>query len=238
VDEWLGKSPNEILTNPPVDHSSWHFFQALSWLDYATRESAPSAIHYAAFELRYGIEHLLFQLLVLASESLSLEEYKQTIGNPQATKKLLASPPRNYAKLAEFAEVVVSVDPHAPPIQFWNLNDLFRYWGIASEFIHFVGPHSVTYSQTHWIAKAIARLDSVLNPLWSAITTTVGNALIRPSQMPPEVHQAWTEFKDGTLAKDDLARRLMIMQPALRIRRKGETGWQFRGRRMLQVPAD
>ena len=128
--DWRGKSPNEILINPPQNHSSWHFFQARSWLDYATRENAPSAIHYAAFELRYGIEYLLFELLVLASESLSLEEYKQTIGSPQATKKLLASPPRNYAKLSEFAEVVVSVDPQAPPIQFWNLNDLFRYWGV------------------------------------------------------------------------------------------------------------
>ncbi len=238
MDEWRGKPPNEILTNPAVDHSSWHFFQALSWLDYATRENAPSAIHYAAFELRYGIEHLLFQLLVLASDSLSLKEYKQTIGNPQATRKLLASPPRNYTKLAEFAEIVVSVDRQAPRVQFWNLSDLFRDWGIASEFIHFVGPHSVTYSQTDWIGKAIARLASVLNPLWSDISTTIGHALIRPSQMPTEVHQAWTEFKNGTLAKDDLARRLMIMQPALRMRRKGETGWQHRGRRIWVIPKD
>src|SRR5437762_13601654 len=35
------------------------FFQARSWLDYAKRASSPSAIHYAAFELRYGIEYLL-----------------------------------------------------------------------------------------------------------------------------------------------------------------------------------
>jgi hypothetical protein len=56
--------------------------------------------------------------------------------------------------------------------------------------------------------------------------------------MPPEVHQAWTEFKDGTLAKDDLARRLMIMQPALRMRRKGETGWQHRERRIWMIPKD
>jgi hypothetical protein len=201
VQEWTGKSPNEILTNCRLDHSSWHFFQARSWLDYATRKDAPSAIHYAAFELRYGIEYLLFELLVLTSESLSLEEYKQIIGNPQATKKLLRSPPRSYSKLLEFAEVVVSVDPQAPPIQFWTLNDLFRYWGVASEYLHFVGAHSATYSQTDWIAKAIARLDSVLHPIWSAITTKVGYAVMRPSQMPPEVHQAWTEFKDGTLAK-------------------------------------
>jgi hypothetical protein len=238
VHDWRGKSANEIFANRRVDHSSWHFFQARSWLDYATREDAPSAIHYAAFELRYGIEYLLFELLVVTSESLSLEEYKQIIGNPQAMKKLLRSQPRNYSKLSEFAEVIVSVDPQAPPIHFWDLNDLFRYWGVASEYLHFVGAHSASYYRTDWTAKAIARLDSVLHPIWSAVTTTVGYGVMRPSQMPPEVHQAWTQFKDGTLAKDDLACRLMIMQPALRMRRKGETGWQHQGRRFFQIPTD
>ena len=236
MDEWRGKSPKEILSNTLADHSSWHFFQARSWLDYATREDAPSAIHYAAFELRYGIEHLLFELLVLASESLSEPEYRQAIGDPKQMNRLLASPAPNYAKLAEFAEVVVSVDSQAPPVHFWNLKALFRCWGVASEFLHFVGPHAATYSQTDWVAKAIARLDSVLTPLWSKITDTIGNAFMRPSQMQPEVHQAWTEFRDGILTKDNLVHRLKIMQPALRMRRKGETGWQHIGRRILQIP--
>jgi hypothetical protein len=215
VHDWQGKWPNEILTNRPLDRSSWHFFQARSWLDYATRENAPSAIHYAAFELRYGIEYLLFELLVFASESLSLREYEQAIGDPKQMKTMLASPARNYAKLAEFSKGVVSVDPHAPPVLIWNLNDLFRYWGWASEFLHFVGPHSVTYFRTDWTVKAIAKLDSALTRLWSAITNTVGIALIRPSNMEPEVRQAWTEFKSGALGKDDLIRRLKIMQPGL-----------------------
>jgi hypothetical protein len=53
---FTGRTPDEILNNVIVDSSSWHFFQALSWLDYAKRSQAPSAIHYAAFELRYGVE--------------------------------------------------------------------------------------------------------------------------------------------------------------------------------------
>ena len=237
MDDWRGKSPNEILTSSPLDHSHWHFFQARSWLDYATRENAPSAIHYAAFELRYGIESLLFESLLLASESLTLREYRQAIGNPKETKKMLESPARDYAKLTEFTKIVVSVDSHAPPLHFWSLDDLFRYWGRASEFLHFVGPHATSYSDAAWIAKAIARLDSVLNTVWSNITGTIGNPLMKPSQMPPEVRQAWTEFKDGTLSKDDLIRRLKIMQPALQMCR-GESGWQHRGRRILKIPTD
>jgi hypothetical protein len=237
VQDWRGKSPNEILTNPPLNESTWHFFQARSWLDYATREDAPAAIHYAAFELRYGSEYLLFELLVLASESLSLHEYKQAIRDPQRMKKMLASPLRNYSKLADFSKVVVSVDSHAPPLHFWNLNDLFRYWGVASEFLHFLGGHSATYSRTDWAPKAIARLDSALNLVWSNITGTIGKALMRPSQMEPEVRQAWTEFKDGTLTKGDLILRLRIMQPGLQVRR-GERGWRHRGRRILKIRTD
>jgi hypothetical protein len=48
-----GRSADQILANPPVDHSSWHFFQAVSWADLAKRTQKPSALHYAAFELRY-----------------------------------------------------------------------------------------------------------------------------------------------------------------------------------------
>jgi hypothetical protein len=187
--------------------------------------------------LRYGIEYLVFELLVLASESLSLQEYRQAIGNPKQMKRMLASPARNYAKLAEFTKVVVSVDSHAPPLRFCNLNELFRYWGMASEFLHFVGAHSISYFRPDWTPKAIAKLDSVLNPLWSTVTETIGLALIRPSQMEPEVHQSWIEFKAGTLTKDDLFRRLKIMQPGLQARR-GKTGWGFRGRRMLAIPND
>jgi hypothetical protein len=187
--------------------------------------------------LRYGIERLLFESLLLASESLTLREYRQAIRNPKRTKKMLESPVRDYTKLTEFTKIVVSLDSYAPPLHFWSLDDLFRYWGAASKFLHFAGPHAVSYSDVAWIAKAIARLDSVLNAVWTNITGTIGNPLMKPSQMPPEVRQAWAEFKDGALSKDDLIRRLKIMQPALQMRR-GETGWQPRGRRILNIPTD
>ena len=83
VDEFVDKSPNQILSYAPKNHSSRHFFHARSWVDYTKRASSPSAIHYAAFELRYGIEYLLFELLVLASESLTVKEYLDCLGDPK-----------------------------------------------------------------------------------------------------------------------------------------------------------
>ncbi len=149
------------------------------------RGNAPSAIHYCAFELRYGLEYLLFELLVLTGESLTLREYRSAIGKPKEMKKLLSGSARNYGKLAEFSAIVVSVDSHAPALQFWDLEKIFRYWGIASEFLHFVGPHEVSYAGTEWLTPAIARLDAVLDEIWKMITGTLGKAIMRPSQMEP-----------------------------------------------------
>src|SRR6266404_5072041 len=237
MNDFRGRSPDRILTNSIIDHSSWHFFQARSWLDYAMRGNAPSAIHYCAFELRYGLEYLLFELLVLTGESLTLREYRSAIGKPKEMKKLLSGSARNYGKLAEFSAIVVSVDSHAPALQFWDLEKIFRYWGIASEFLHFVGPHEVSYAGTEWLTPAIARLDAVLDEIWKMITGTLGKAIMRPSQMEPEVRQGWLEFSDGKLSKADLKTRLRLMQPGLKARR-GESGWRHRGRRVYKIPTD
>ena len=134
-----GRTADEIVANGKLDASSWHFFQAISWLDFAKRTQRATALHYAAFHLRYGIEYLLFELLVLASRGLEEEEYRKCLGNPHAMKKALRSSKFDYDKLAEFSRILLSLDPRAPKLCFWKLGDLFRYWGIASEFLHFVG---------------------------------------------------------------------------------------------------
>jgi hypothetical protein len=236
MQDFRGISPSKILSRRPSDDSTWHFFQALSWLDYATRENAPSAIQYAALELRYGVEYLLFELLVLSSESVTLAEYQKAIGthNAKQLKKMLDSPGRNYTKLAEFTKIVLSVDADAPKLQFWKIPDLFRYWAVASEFLHFHGPHSLTLLESNWAPKAIARLGSILGDVWSEVTQTIGKGLLKPSGMPAEVYQAWSEFAQGKLNHKDLALRLRIMQPGLQARR-GKTGWQWRGRRTLKI---
>jgi len=74
-----GKDPNKILKTPIKYGSSWHFLQAESWLDFAIREQTPSSIYYAAIEIRYGIEFLFFEVLVLKCGHLTEEEYKNAL---------------------------------------------------------------------------------------------------------------------------------------------------------------
>jgi hypothetical protein len=67
------------------------------------------------------------------------------------------------------------------------------------------------------------------------VTGTLGKAMIRPSEMEPEVRQAWAEFAEGKLSESDLAQRLRTMQPGLQARR-GEAGWRFIERRIYKIP--
>ena len=214
-----GRTAEKILANEVLDHSSWHFFQAVSWLDFAKRTQRPAALHYAALELRLGIEYLLFELLVLTSRGLTEEDYRKCLGDPKAMKKALRSSKLDYDKLAEFTRILLTLDPRAPKLRFWKLDVLFQYWGIASELLHFVGAHSRTYASGTWFCKSLARVEGVLTPIWDASTTTVGFGLLSRGSMEPEVHQAWLEFSAGTLKEEDLKIRMRILQPALEERR-------------------
>jgi hypothetical protein len=214
-----GKDPNAILTNAPEDHSSWHFFQARSWLDYAKRSQIPSTIHYAAFELRYGIEYLLFELLVLANDTLTVHEYERCLGDPKEMKKMLGTLGVNYHKLSEFTQALLSLTPGAPRLIFWSIDELFRFWGIASSYLHFVGAHILTYGSEVWFIKAIAELDSILEKLWKDINESIGKGVFRPSKMEPEVRAAWIDFQSGAINRDELILRMRILKPLLDARR-------------------
>jgi hypothetical protein len=215
-----GHTADEIVANEVVDISTWHIFQAVSWLDYAKRERRPSALHYAAFELRYGIEYLLFELLVLSSRGLTEKEYRKCVGNPQAMRKALRSSKLEYDKLVEFTQILWSLTPDAPKLRFWKLKELSRYWGIASELLHFVGAHSRTYASTTWFNRTLARLETVILPIWEDSQATRGFGLLVKELMEPEVHAAWLEFSKGTLKEGDLKIRMQIIQPALAARRR------------------
>ena len=215
-----GWTADEIATNEVRDHSSWHFFQAVSWLDFAKRTRRPAALHYAALDLRYGLEYLLFELLVLRSRGLKEEEYRKCLGNPKAMKKALSPSKLNYDKLVEFTRILMALDSRAPKLRYWKLDELFKYWGIASEFLHFVGAHQRTYTNGIWFSKSLARLEGVLTPIWNASTTTLGFGLLSTESMEPEVHQAWLEFSAGRLKEEGLKIRMRIIQPALEARRR------------------
>lgn len=88
IPNYTDRKPEKIITEINSFESSGRIFKALSWLDYAIKNKNVSALEYAALETRLGIEHLLFeQLVVGVGTELDHEEYKKCKGN---AKKLIS----------------------------------------------------------------------------------------------------------------------------------------------------
>jgi hypothetical protein len=214
----LGRSADQILATAltdELDHSSWHFYQARSWLDLAQRLGSPSAIQYAALELRYGLEYVLFELLVLRNHLLSKEEYERCIGSRAEMDKMLKHTGNRYPKLCRFTELVLRAGKSTIPFRFWDLGQIARDWGIASEYLHFLGSHDRTLQDSAWRDAAITRLSGVMESIWRGVTETVGSPLLNPDKMEPEIRQAWEQFQSGAMTEEDVSARVRILAPIL-----------------------
>jgi hypothetical protein len=212
----FGKTAEQIANfrlGSELKHSAYHFFQAVSWLDLAKRSTNPALIPHAAIELRYGIEYLLFELLVISSEALTKEEYEDCIGSAKDMKRLLGERNRNYEKNAEFAEVIYELVAPSTRIHRWNITSLFKLWDRASHYLHFVGAHSKTHLDQSWLTQSIADLERTIEPIWRSITESHGMGAMPPSGMVSLVKAAWEDFAAGKLSREDLILRLKIAFP-------------------------
>ena len=214
-----GKTADQILDNPFVPMSTWHVFQALSWVDLAKRRQSASALLYAAIELRYGLEYLLFELLVIANPKLTESEYKECIGSPKKIRKLLETDGRIYAKRAEFTKILLSLESQPLKLRYWDLSEIFRYWGVASSYLHFWGSHNRTNQDLNWSIKGIAEIEKIAETIYSEAQQTLGVGFMSLEGMPPEVKIAWDEFVSDKLSAEDLRIRMKILRPIL-IKRK------------------
>src|SRR5437867_3850964 len=84
------RTPEEIVGYDRAFDPAWHFWQALSWIDYAKRKTNIAALQYAALELRFGIEHLWFDIIIVAvGGKLDIREYSRCKGNSTKMYKIL-----------------------------------------------------------------------------------------------------------------------------------------------------
>ena len=210
------KSAEQILkAKDRLQFSTWHFLQARRLLDYAKRTNSPGALHYSAFEIRYGIEELLFELLVLTKRGLNDKQYKKCIGNPNAMRKMLEHQDVTYSKLLAFTRIAMDMDarPDKPNLRYWELKELFKHWGKVSSYLHFCGPQKATYDSEQWISKALSELDEISLIFWKSATETAGFGLMAPDTMKPAAAQIWSDFKEGIITLQDVKARLEISRP-------------------------
>jgi hypothetical protein len=214
------RTPQEIVDTRRLFDSAWHFWQALSWLDHAKRTTGISALQYSAIELRFGIEHLWFDIIVTAvGGKLDIREYSRCKGDSTKMYKVLDRLSPDHAKLVRFTNISGALDPHAPPLIEWDMARLKRLHGEASQYLHFLGAPAESTDSPQWFVDALTLLETGATYVWQHLTTARTGQL-NIASMPPEVRDAWEEFRQGRLTEDSVRTRLQLAHPVLRHRRQ------------------
>ena len=210
------RTPEQILVAERLFDSAWHFWQALSWLDYAKRKTNISALQYAALELRQGIEHLWFDIIVTAvGGELDIREYARCKGDSTKMYKVLERLSPDQAKLVRFTNISGSLDRKLPPVTEWDIPKLKRLHGEISQYLHFFGIPSETTDSPKWFLDALTTIETGADYIWHQLTTTHTGQL-NVASMPPAVRDTWEGFRIGQLDEDSVRTRLHLAQPVLR----------------------
>ena len=214
------RSPEQIVEADRLFDSAWHFWQALSWLDYAKRKTSITALQYAALELRLGIEHLWFDIIVTAvGGRLDVQEYSRCKNDSTKMYKVLDRLSPDHQKLVRFTNISVAVQKNQPSLIEWDIPRLKRLHGESSQYLHFLGKPDETISSAKWFICALGLLESGANYVWEHLTTArIGQLDI--ATMPPEVKEAWEGFRKGELDEESVQVRLRLAQPILHKRRQ------------------
>lgn len=107
----------------------------------------------------------------------------------------------------------MSLDSRAPRLNYWDLSELFKSWGIASEFLHFVGAQQWTNDSDEWMIKAITRIEDEINPIWERITGTIGVGLFNPKEMTEIVRTIWEDYLSEKIDDEAIRIRLYLVKP-------------------------
>jgi len=106
VPPYTDRSVEEIVTCSRLFDSAWHVWQALSWLDFAKRNTSIAALQYAALELRFGIEHLWFDIIVIAvGGRLDIREYTRCTKDSTKMYKVLDRLSPDCERLVRFTNI-------------------------------------------------------------------------------------------------------------------------------------
>jgi len=212
--KFKNKSPNEILAFKRDFISSWHTFQALSWLDYAKRDNNISALQYAALEIRNSIEMLLFEILVnIKGLKLTESEYRKCIKISTRMNKLIKKIQPNYDKWIKFNKICLSILPGSPSMTYWNLSELMNNWGIISNYLHFWGVPQKTIDSKEWYGNFINKIEKSAKYLRVNFESATG--FIDITSMPNEVKTIWEEFENEKISTKQVKLRLQIILPLI-----------------------
>jgi len=204
IPNFKNRSAHSIVTENIRNESSGYIYRALSWIDLAKREKSSPCFQYAAHDTRQGIEQLLFEELVLSTgAALDRPEYLKCLGNSTKLHAIIKRLSPDREKLATFVKTIMSVGLPQLSIVVWNHNLLMRYWGTASNYLHWAGAIDETVDKWQWVVEGIACIEEACTYIW--INQTEKNTgIMRPCDMHPEVAALWERFKTDSISIEEV----------------------------------
>lgn len=223
IPEYRGMTADEIATEAFVNDSAWHVRASLAWCNYAERKNAPTALHYAGFHLRMGIEHLWFEVLFAAKGgSITFSDYEEALRTTTKLYKLIDRAEPVYVKFAEFVRIMATVDSHHyPPTVVWDIARLKRIHGRCGELLlHFQGIPEKGYRSEAWNKRRMQFTFDSASWMWSTMTLCGNLVVFSPDGLKkPEVHSLWERYRNGINSAEDVRNGLRLIQPIVKRRR-------------------
>ena len=160
------------------------------------------------------IEYLLFEQVIIATgANLTEEEYQRCVKDGSIEKALRRIVP-DYKKLRKFTVAVASIDSVTPKLIEWDPQSLMKASGKLLAYLHWQGVQGRTTEDTDWAARALKDARSIVEPIWTQISSRQ-NGILHRSQMTPEILALWKRYRDVRLDLASVRFRLDYLLPAL-----------------------
>lgn len=219
--DYKNRDLEEIIGQKISFDSVGHFYRAVSLLDYFDRTHLLTSLLYSSIEARMGIEHLLFEQLVLSvGLKLSQDDYERCLNNRMKFEKLIQELSPDYEKLQQFTGAVLELtrtenDMLIPELVFWRPRELMKDWGKLSKYLHWFGSRTETTDNSDWVDEYQNNIRNILLPIWGRMSSGLPG-LLHSDNMESHVRDIWTDFRDEKIDIGSAKRRLDLIRPILR----------------------
>lgn len=212
---YRNRTADEIAHQELFFDSAGYFYRSMSWLDRFSGNQHFTVLLYACIEGRMGIEHTIFEEVVLSTgTNLSRADYQRCLRSSQNLGKMLKQISPDYEKLQEFTQAVSAVTPGTPPIIFWSLKQLQIAWGKLSEYVHWFGAQNETTDDPRWLVQVHQNVLAIMEPIWKKLLSGE-NAIMHPDGMKPNTREIWEDFRSGKISIESVRSRLEIIRPMI-----------------------
>ncbi|HEY1717605.1 MAG TPA: hypothetical protein VGH42_04825 [Verrucomicrobiae bacterium] len=195
--------------------AGWCIIQAHSLLQEAIKNGKNSSfLMYAAFEMRTGIEQLMFTIIAACLTTKLTREVVDRCRKKDGLFTVLSDVESNYTLMCKFANALRAEEPRIPKIAEWDIKILKRRWNDLSSYCH--SPLVIKdIEQPKWFEDGQKLIEETYDYFVNTLSGTAGTGAISSSGGPPIICQLQEDFLAKKITIEQVITRLRIITPML-----------------------